>query len=278
MPKFDLVLTADWHLRIASPICRIDNYSEEQKRKVKWILNSFDMPIIIAGDIFHRWNCQHEIISWIVHKFLKKRGITAIPGNHDVQAGKYKELNNTAYGILESSKSITTSSAIYNNNRKILILHEYTFLEKERPHWAIKQRSAEQILKQHPEYDLIVIGDNHQSFKAKSKNGKRILVNPGSLMRTTADQIDFKPRVALWDSKTNSTEWKYIPIKTDVINREHIDTKKAKEDKEKAILAFVERLKKDVEFGFEYAENMKRFLSENQTPTEIEELLWKAMN
>ena len=47
----------------------------------------------------------------------------------------------------------------------------------------------------------MVSGDNHQSFVEKYKD--QLLVNPGSIMRSTIAQFDHKPKIYLWSSEDN---------------------------------------------------------------------------
>ena len=57
-------------------------------------------------------------------------------------------------------------------------------------------------LEKQKEFDLILTGDNHQSFCITS-NG-RWLLNPGSMMRMRADQVDHNPIVGIYDTLENT--------------------------------------------------------------------------
>jgi hypothetical protein len=121
-------------------------------------------------------------------------------------------------------------------------------------------------------YDLIVTGDNHLPFVVKE--GNQLLVNPGSMMRMTASQIDHKPRVYLWFADDNTVKPVYLPIKQGVISREHIDRQK---DKDKKIEAFVEHLKDNYEVGLSFEKNLEKYFRQNRTRKPVEQLVWRAM-
>ena len=125
-------------------------------------------------------------------------------------------------------------------------------------------------VKKFPQYDLILTGDNHKPFVVEHEG--RILVNPGSMMRTTADQIDHKPRVYLWDGER--VEPVYLPIAKDVISREHIDIGK---DRDHRIGAYVDRLNTRYEIGLDFKKNMVDHFKANRTRKEIKERVWGAM-
>jgi hypothetical protein len=132
---------------------------------------------------------------------------------------------------------------------------------------------AEGILRKYPKFDLIVTGDNHTSFTIEYK-GRR-LVNPGNLTRQTADQINYKPRVALWYAEDNSIQWVNLPIQNDVITREYIDRK---EQRDKRIEAFVSQLSEDWEKGVSFEQNLKSFQKTNNVDEDVMKIIYKAID
>ena len=134
--------------------------------------------------------------------------------------------------------------------------------------------SAEAIFKQMPGFDLIVSGDNHKPFTVRSKDGKQLLVNPGSMMRSKADQIDHKPRVYLWYAEDNTVEIVYFPITQGVVSREHIEKKEAKGNRH---TAFVSSLREGVEVGGSFEGNMKKYIRANKVEKDVEEIVYSCM-
>lgn len=129
-----------------------------------------------------------------------------------------------------------------------------------------------QLLKQYPEYQLILSGDNHLPFVAEYEG--RILCNPGSIMRSTAAQINHQPRVYLWYAQENKIEIVYLPIKKNVISREHIDIT---EERSERMDAYLEKLKNDVEIQLSFEQNIENYFAKYRTQLPIKEKVFAAM-
>ncbi|MBU2249715.1 MAG: metallophosphoesterase [Gammaproteobacteria bacterium] len=134
--------------------------------------------------------------------------------------------------------------------------------------------SAEDLLKKLPGYDLIIVGDNHKTFVVEQDG--RLLVSPGSMMRTTADQINHKPSVFLYWPVEHVLEQIELPCApgTEVISREHIDQPAEVEAKAQA---FVEMLRKDVEIGMSFRANLEAYLAANKVSTDVKQAVWEAL-
>lgn len=297
----DLILSADWHIRETTPECRTDDFIKAMEKKIDFILDLFpETPIIIAGDLFHRWYLDRNErlipgrLAWLIKK-LSKRTIYTVPGNHDLPEHSVDQQDKSAYEVLVNAKAVTDISkenasfslyevfgfpwgkevgaapSIKNRKKRIAATHQYVY--KARPPFPnCPGRKGRVVIDENPGWDLIVSGDNHQSFY-NEKNG-RLLVNPGSIMRTTADQEDFQPRVALWYAEDNSIEWVDLPIESGVVSREHLERKEAREAR---VSSYVERLRTDIEAKLQFRDNMKTFLAENPVREEISNLIWESM-
>jgi len=151
----------------------------------------------------------------------------------------------------------------------VLILHK--MIIKNQKLWEGQEDATlGNILLRNNRFDLIVSGDNHQSFTIST--GKKHLVNCGSLMRMTTAQLDHKPVVYIYDTKDKSLEEHFIPIEPseNVFDLSEIEKEK-KENKE--LEAFVAHLKDDVKIGgLDYAKNLKAFLLANKKTIELETL------
>lgn len=139
------------------------------------------------------------------------------------------------------------------------------------PYPGCSDPGAATILKKMAGFDLIVVGHNHKPFVIE-KDG-RLLVNPGSLLRSNADQVDHKPRVYLWFAQDNHVEPVFVPIENDVLSREHLDIVA---DREERMEAFVERLNQDIEIGLSFERNIARFLATNRLRTRTKEIIREA--
>jgi DNA repair exonuclease SbcCD nuclease subunit len=257
-------------------------------KKVDFILQQAarrEIPILVAGDLGHR----HQWPNWLLKEFMYEIdefefgvdiGVTL--GQHDIPEHNLDLWERSGVGVLLQSEYIKWVSQVipyatnfsYGNpishsDDQIAVAHQMVIEDK--PEWPGQVAdSAKSLLKKFPEYKLILTGDNHKPFVVEHEG--RILVNPGSMMRTTADQADHKPRVYLWDGE--EVEPVYLPIEEGVISREHIDVV---QDRDSRITAYVDRLKTNYEIGLDFKKNMVEHFKVNRTRKEIESRVWGAM-
>ena len=297
------ILSADWHIRGDKPVCRTDDYMEAQKRKIDFIFNLSEendqAPILVAGDVGHRPTWGDDLLRWtldVLGKDLYNRGnLIVIAGQHDLLNHRLENCYKRGLGILHNECVLTIHEKglmdrgialhTFPYGRKIIpmdihfpknvaIVHQMVIKSQEDKLWEAQSAwDAKRLLKKFPCYDLIVSGDNHQSFVIEHEG--RLLVNAGSLMRMTSNQIEHKPSVYLWYAEDNSVERVYLPIEDDVIDRSHIDDVK---DRDERIEGFVTRLKEHQEIGLNYEENLKEFLSKNKVGKLVEEKVWETLN
>jgi predicted phosphodiesterase len=100
--------------------------------------------------------------------------------------------------------------------------------------------SSKTLLRKAKQFDLIITGHNHDSFVIKV--GGRLLVNPGSIMRSTTKQINHKPRVYLWYDEDNHVEPVFLPIEKNVLSTEVIEEKKKEDIQNNKVRRSVENL------------------------------------
>jgi hypothetical protein len=120
-------------------------------------------------------------------------------------------------------------------------------------------------------FDLIVTGDNHTPVIDERKG--QILINPGSITRQTADQIDHRPRVYLFSVERKEYEAVYLSA-GEGMSREHIE---GQEKREERISAFVESLSQTHDINLSFEENIKHFIIKNKVPKNIREKIYNAM-
>lgn len=287
MKTVDLILTSDWHLRETVPVCRTDNFWNTQWNKVQFIKElqeKYNCPVIHAGDLFHHWKPSPFLLSKTI-EFLPRMFYT-IYGNHDLPQHNLELAEKCGINVLLKAKKLKVlpnaswgqepdESAQYSffENRSILVSilvwHTMTWKDKE-PFPGCKDAPAKQLLKKYPQYDIIVTGDNHETFVEEYKG--RILVNPGSLTRQTAAQVDHKPCVFLWFAKTNTVEQVFLPIDKNVISREHINEVDKRNNR---IEAFISGLQTDLDFDVSFSTNLRKFLHKNKTNSEVVKIIDK---
>lgn len=292
MRKVDAILTADWHIRATTPECRLDDFLSAMWQKVEAVFSlaqTHQCPILIAGDIGHRSQWPNWLIEKFIHLINKyKVIIIAIPGQHDLPQHNLDLRHRSAYGILVEGKHIQEPAlndwaliagfpfGIRLKHSEINIAMAHQMVIEGKPDWPGQQAyNAAGLLKKFPEYRLILTGDNHKAFVIKYKN--RLLVNPGSLMRTTATQVEHKPRVYLWNTEKNKVELVYLPIDPDAVDRSHIDSYLAPQQQDKRIAAYVDRLNQSYELSLSYENNLEKHIQANNTISPVESRIWEAV-
>jgi predicted phosphodiesterase len=309
----DLILTADLHLTTDAPVSRTDDYIAAQEKKLLFLrrlsAENGNCPILCAGDIFDYWKASPWLCSW-VHRHLPENLIT-IPGNHDLPMHSFQQYEKSAlhlietvgrkievlkgvevegtccwevnrnfhhfhiigipFGGLKNEEDLSTHTR--SDSINILLIHEMVWLGRN-PAWSPNSFSSQELLEKYGEYfDLIVTGDNHMSFT--DKKGNSLLVNPGSMMRITADQTDFHPQCYLYYADEGSATPVPFPIQKNVHRRDHLDKKKARDER---ISAFIEQIKNDGwDRGLSFRDNLQAFFEENRTPKKVREIIWQHL-
>jgi predicted phosphodiesterase len=285
-------------------VSRTDDYVSAQWGKLEFLKKlsqqNDDCPILCAGDVFDYWKATPWLCAW-AYQYLPD--MITIPGNHDLpmhsldqyeksalflleQVGRLKvitdpaerirhkrlEITGVPFGQLDKLKAIPIKEN--GSTRRILLLHKLIW-PGERPPWADQHRvqSAEEILRQYgDQFDLIVTGDNHSSFIAESEGC--ILVNPGSMLRATADQIDFEPCCYLYFAKENWIESVPFPIVDKVHDTHHLTSKRERDSR---LSAYIERMGEGWEQGISFRDRLQLFFEVNKTPARIRDIIWKHL-
>lgn len=303
----DAILCADLHIRPDTPICRTDDFFAAMEKKIDFILGlsiNHNCPILVAGDL-GTWPLNNGWPTWLLEWFIKKVGFNrqfiCIPGQHDLPNHKLDLFEKSGMGVLNAAKAIQTIGlndstyttakkhifeivpfpyskeikTIYKNPLPLprLIAMTHQMIIEDKKLWPDQNApKGHQILKKFPEYQLILSGDNHNAFVAEYEGRK--LVNPGSMMRTTADQENHRPRVYLWHAKTNEIEAVYLPIEQGVISRTHIEVA---QDRTKRNQAFIERVNSDIEIKLSYENNLENYFKKYRTEKKITEKVWDSI-
>jgi DNA repair exonuclease SbcCD nuclease subunit len=294
----DANLTADLHIRGDIPVCRTDNYLESQFKKLEFIFElckQENAPLLVAGDIGNKSQWSNWLLEKTISLINKYNiDIICIPGQHDLPEHRLEYWQKSGCGVLHGGYSIfviqeeqiindkfilfpfpygkkITSPKYDKDIPKIAITHQMVIENKKLwPDQIAPEGNA--LLKKHPEYSLILSGDNHFPFIAECHG--RLLVNPGSMMRMTAAQIEHTPRVYKWFADTNTVKAVYLPIEKGVITRLHIEDK---EIRDKRMDAFVSRMTDDFEIGLSFSQNMEEYFRANRTKQSIKDKTWAAM-
>jgi len=292
------ILSADWHIRGDRPVCRTDDYMEAQRKKIEFILNlsnEHNCPILVAGDFGHRPMWGDRLLNWAKEVLNPEICIWLVAGQHDILNHRLENWKIGGLGVLEKdeyinvlqpynfntlnlhgfaySENISAINQICPKGKQIAMVHQMVIKSQGDKLWFDQKADhAKRLLRKFPCYDLIVSGDNHQSFVVEHEG--RLLVNAGSLMRMSANQIHHEPSVYLWYAEDNSVERVYLPIEKDVISREHIDVAKKRDDR---IDSFVNRLNESYDIDFDFEKNLEEFFTKNKVNEKTKTKIWESL-
>jgi len=127
-------------------------------------------------------------------------------------------------------------------------------------------------LKSMPWFDLMVVGDNHQSFVEESQMDT--LLSPGSLCRMSADQQYHRPCAYLLYPGKNLLRNKPIPIEKDAVSREHLDKK---QDMEQGLSAFVEKVGNVKGKKLSFMARLELEMEKKEHDEDLKKVMYEAM-
>ena len=299
MNNVDAIIVSDLHAREDTPEARTDDYFEAFKRKIEWLRDLqvlHSCPVLCGGDLLNTAKVSPYLERWLIKNLPE---MITVPGQHELPNHNMKEYNKSSLSVLETSDRITVlkdrndlnvwdeykfhvAGLPYGQTKitaspnatwpQVLIMHKLCWKKRQPFPGVPNTGKAINILQKYEDFDLIITGDNHQPFHLyylDRYNNKRLLVNPGSMMRITAEQKDHKPRVYLWNAIRNEVEIKYFPIEKNVISRKHIVGKSKGEQME----ALVKTLKEDVEMGMSFKDNLETYFNRYNTPETIKNII-----
>lgn len=263
-----IAILSDLHIKKETPICRTDDYFETIVRKIAWVRRQIgEMPLIIAGDIFDTGKPQSflSMYAGLLPLFVNTH---TIAGNHDISYKNMAYMPETAYGAFSkitgmhmAGDTLIDGYTVVPFNYGEPMVHRtiqgpsiavtHQFVWDKKPPFDLGV-SADYLLTEFPEYDIIISGDNHKHFVVTQ--GERMLINPGSLMRMDADQIDYHPQLILLDR--GKLEFIPVPIEP-VVTRRHIDEAKDRQLSKDAMLAYLELVKEADNESYDFLSALK---------------------
>lgn len=292
----------DFHLRSDQPLARTDNFREAQRKKLKQIRTlreDLDVPFFNAGDLTHKSRVGDEFLAWIMKKLPQP--FYTIWGNHCLPFHNSKQYSTSALNALEKSDDVIalrerliipeSSLAVFPFNfpdmpenpkrrkapwKRVALCHFLTYLGKDKPYPTFKGEDAKSWLKRLDHFDLVVVGDNHQTFLYEEKGTGRKILSPGSLLRDDAAQMDHKPCVWIYyDNGDLEPHFLKVAPASEVITREHIEKSHEKDER---LQAFVKHLQQDSDFKeLDFKKNLKEFMIDNEIQHNVQQRVWEAM-
>ena len=264
----NLVCLADTHLTDKQHRSRKDDCVKTQFDKLHYIL-SYAVKnadaILIAGDVFDKprnWILLPQIMDIFGAYKIPK---LCVIGQHDMYMYSKDNLYATNMGILKKAGLITVLSA---DPYKLMNCNFFgmNWGEEEIPrppkyvpnillvHAPIAETSIYpggsyidvlEFGKKCKGFDLVVCGDIHRRFNVIV--GETRLLNPGPLMRRTAEEYNFKYVPGVWMYNTDDGDVDFIEIPyssaSKVLSRSHIEKDIETKEKYKTLIAEISKVK-----------------------------------
>ncbi len=237
------LVCSDLHLSPGPPAARIEesDWPRAMKSQMLWLFEQakkYNVPLVIAGDIFDKAIADSRFISSVIALFQQcDMPIYAVPGNHDLPYHSYTNRHESAYGILEivsviqnidqtitykiADKTVTLHGYYWNrpfsdpppfdaDYLNIAVIHKYVY-DTNTGHVGadLSSRCDNQLSAMPCSYDFLVYGDNHTPFHKVSPN--TTLINCGSFFRRSQSDKNLKPAAYLLKSD-RSFETIYVPL------------------------------------------------------------------
>jgi DNA repair exonuclease SbcCD nuclease subunit len=301
------ILVSDIHLSHLPPIARNNepNWYAAMERQLIWLKQlqkkHDNIPVIAAGDIFHRWNSAPELINFALQNLPTMH---AVPGQHDMPYHSLSEVKKSAYWTLvEAGKIIdipTDRAYCIELSDYTLALHGFPFgvpltpLTEILPYihiavvhdycWqsgysypgAPLEKTVDNHIISGSSYAVIHFGDNHKGFLKQHKH--QWIFNGGTFYRRTIDEADYRPMVGLVtiddDRLEVSVKPVYVPIEEDILTIKVQDTT---QEENIEIGKFVDYLSNISLSHLDIEETIKQYTTINSVPdtvtTEILRLL-----
>lgn len=295
------VLCSDVHWSIKRPACWSDEVDwfgamEYYWQQVSDLANKHGVPIIIAGDVFDRWNSPPELLNFAI-RMLRGLDVHAIPGQHDMPMHSFEEMHRSAYETLTASEVINNISpgvpfpvlegwlvwgypwgvpliapkrAQAAGRKQMAIVHHYVWKKGKGYVGADKADHVLKLKKFLAEFDVVVVGDNHKGFLCKV--GNTTVLNCGGLMRRSSDELNRKLFVSLLH-KSGKVVRK--PLQTTIDRYE--TSSRAAEKENMDLSKFIEALDKMGEMPLNFEAAVKRYLKHKSPPKEVRRIILESL-
>lgn len=292
-PKNRAEKKRNWYRAMAQSLYGLRVYQEKHK-----------CPIIMAGDIFDKWDSPAELINFAIKEMPDE--VHAIPGQHDLPNHRHDLIHKSAYWTLVESGAIdnipTGESYVFTPEKldviaypwnvplspyggdcphkdftKLAVIHRYCYRRGNSNHGSTGYVGAPQAaevqeqVKKLGGFDAAVFGDNHLQWSYKDDNIN--VVNCGTFMRRSIKDKDITPNIALLysngrihvDAIETDDKWLDVPVNEEVTQNTEEITK------------FVHKLLKAETDSINFREIVEKACAKKGVSQEVKEIILESL-
>ena len=288
---------ADLHISAQAPASRPGDWWGAQSRalgQVRKKAGQLNVPVLIAGDIFDRWNPPPSAINFAIEEIPDA---IAIPGNHDLPNHSQDEISKSAYWTLVMAHKITDLShygmtyavnddlsvtgftcgdVIHPPTDKpmtglsVALVHAYIWDKKNTYPGAPPEAHYSKWEDKLKGYDFAIFGDNHKWFTRKC--GDCVVVNCGALMRRKSDEHDYQPHMhVLYSDKTVE----HVPL--DLANDEMLKPQEVAEVAEVNLDAYMDAMASVGRVSVDFCEALRNAAGRRGVSPAVRNMILKAL-
>jgi len=298
-----ILATSDWHLTDKKSVAvSDDSWYEKQFAALQWMNSlcedkNIDV-ILLAGDIFDKAKQSNRLVRDTITALNRfTTPIYSISGNHDQPAHNYKALKESSYGVLCAAGVIEDKGdTVFNigshssclvlpypfghstpadtalSDISIVLVHRYIDPTGQFPGGS-PCLSCQEIKEWFPG-TLIIAGDNHTPFTWSDEKSSTTIINPGSLFRYRANQIDHRPLVYIVEPRSISAHEFFYTITPEYVPEEYLYTLdrshlEKKEEKEKRGIVFIESLGNIFECDLSFSDNLSKLMRGGEVSVKV---------
>jgi hypothetical protein len=301
MPEVIAMLCSDIHLSEKPPIARAEEPDwygtmEGYLMELLDLTGKYGVGVYCGGDIFDKWKSSPSLINFAINYVPHMKSVA---GQHDLPNHMLDRIQGSAFNTLILSGNVNLlppHSKMFderfcvdgfswgekikppcrNSDINLLVAHKYVW----NGHAKYPNAPMGQNVSANPEmfsgYDVALLGDNHKPWMAKIRDC--LVYNPGSFMRRRVDEKDHRPQVGLLKDDC-TIDIHYLDVSQDILTIDPVRMSKATAEtiREHDLEEFIERLRGLGEGGLNFVEAMKSYMDAGKIPSEIREIVTKAI-
>jgi len=304
------LFVSDIHLSETAPVSRAekktwmstDGPQVKALKQLKVLQEEHQCPVFIAGDLFDRWNASAWVINLaLVH--LPDR-CYAIPGNHDLMFGSYRDIERTAYWTLVEAGKVTNLTPGPGDMQhsidhllvspfphtfpvqapkdkhglalNVALVHDLIWTEKTGYEGASADKRLGKWLPKLSKYDAAFWGDNHRGFIALHKEGQCRVMNCGAFIRRKSNEMVLTPSVGMLHSNGTITRH-FLDVSEDQWSDVGQEIADIESSLQMDLSGFIEELVKARDTGWNWEITVDSWISGNNIDKDVAAIMKKAV-